>query len=153
MRKFLARYMDKTDYLIHCDMFDTKKFPTDANVIDCGLGESNAMNIAGGLASCGETVYVYGVAGFMIHRLEQLKFSCCMYGARFGKIIIVNAGQYGYEKFGAGHKLEDDYEITEMLGITFHTPQDIDEFEELLDIIKNDYTKGIFYIRLGRDNE
>lgn len=131
-------------------MWNKTKFPTDAKVIDCGLGESNLVNMAGGLASTGNTVFIYGVAGFIIHRLEQLKFSCKHFGSHFGKIIICNAGKYGYEKFGIGHQLDDDYEIMKMLDIPFYDPVDCDEFQTILSQLESRQT-GIWYIRLGRD--
>ena len=150
MRKYIADHLHKDEYLIHADMFNTKRFPTDAKVINVGLGENNLLNIAGGLASQGKTVYVYGVAGFIIHRLEQLKFSAKHFGAKFGKIVIFNAGAIGYKDFGIGHELDDDYEICEMLNIRYFDPYFLKSLEKVLEKI-DQKDKGIFYIRLGRD--
>ena len=151
MRKTLANILSKSDYLLHADMWNNKRFPTKAKVIDCSLGESNLLNIAGGLASQGKTVFIYGVAGFIIHRLEQLKFSCKYFGSYTGKIIICNAGKYGYEKFGIGHSLDDDYQIMKMLDIPFYDPTDLIEFNQILNQIQ-ERKNGIFYIRLGKDD-
>ena len=150
MRLQLSKILEETDYLLHADMWNVEKFPSKANVINCGLGESNLLNIAGGLASQGNTVYIYGVSGFIIHRLEQLKFSCKHFGAYRGKIIICNAGKYGYEKLGIGHKLNDDIQIMQMLEVPYYIPETLKEFKyNLLEISQNDC--GIFYIQLGRD--
>lgn len=150
MRSHLSKFIDKNDYFLHADMWNIKRFPLISNVINTGLGESNLLNIAGGLASQGNTVYIYGVAGFIIHRLEQLKFSCRDFGAINGKIIICNAGKIGYEKLGEGHSIDDDEPICNMLNISFYTPCDIDELEDILIDIELRHN-GIFYIQLGKD--
>jgi transketolase len=150
MRLQLAKILKDTDYLLHADMWNVNNFPSDAKILNIGLGESNLLNIAGGLASEGNTVFIYGVAGFIIHRLEQLKFSCKHFGAKKGKIIICNAGKYGYENLGIGHLLNDDKQIMEMMNIPFYAPSDIEEFNTIINDI-NTINNGIFYIQLGRD--
>ena len=150
MRKLIANYLKETDYLLHADMFNIKNFPTKANIINIGLGESNLLNIAGGLSSLGNTVYIYGVAGFIIHRYEQLKFSCKNYGAKKGKIIICNAGKYGYENLGDGHKLDDDLEIMELLNIEYFQPETLEHTQNILEDL-NKKENGIYYIQLGKD--
>ena len=150
MRLQLAKTLKKTDYLLHADMWNTEKFSSKANIINVGLGESNLLNIAGGLASEGKTVYIYGVAGFIIHRLEQLKFSCKHFGATLGKIIICNAGKFGYENLGIGHLLNDDKQIMDMLEIPFFSPETLDDFILTMDVIDKSGT-GIWYIQLGKD--
>ena len=147
MRKTLAKSLTETDYLLHADMW---KFPTRARTINVGLGESNLLNVAAGLASQGEFVVVYGVSGFVIHRYEQLKFSCRNFGAQAGTIVICNAGAVGYEKFGEGHKLDDDLAIMSTLGIIAMQPQNATEFAMDLQYCKS-ARSGIYYIRLGRD--
>jgi len=151
MRLQLSKQLKETDYLLHADMWNEQNFPSKAKVINCGLGESNLLNVAGGLASEGNTVYIYGVAGFIIHRLEQLKFSCKHFGAKQGKIIICNAGKYGYEKLGIGHLLDDDKQIMEMMEIAFIAPRDMSDFVFILRNIEKFATIGIWYIQLGKD--
>lgn len=151
MRKTIAEFIKEDEYLIHCDMFDTEKFPTKALTIDCLLGESNAINVASGLASTGSTVYLYGVAGFIIHRYEQLKFSARNFGSKKGKIIIFNAGRIGYGGLGDGHKLDDDLEIMDILNISKYCPNDRLELIDILNSIETQYNEGIFYIQLGSD--
>jgi len=142
----------KNCFFLHADMWNLTRFPLDetVKVINCGLGESNLLNIAGGIASQGKTVYIYGVCGFIIHRLEQLKFSCLNFGAKKGKIIICNAGKYGYENLGIGHVLDDDKQIMDMYHIPFYEPEDVVEFRHILESLDKEET-GIYYIRLGRD--
>ena len=150
MRLQLSKILTSSDYLLHCDMWNVGKFPSSAKVIDCGLGESNLLNIAGGLASQGESVFVYGVCGFIIHRYEQLKFSCRDFGSKSGRIVICNAGKYGYGGLGNGHILDDDIQIMDTLGIRWFIPSDVNEF---IGIINNLPQIGIFYIQLGKDHE
>jgi len=130
-------------------MFNVEKFPTLAKVIDCEMGESNLLNIAGGLASTGKTVFIYGVCGFIIHRYEQLKFSCKYFGS---KIIICNAGKIGYKNLGIGHILDDDKELMSILNIPFYDPETKEELINIINFIR-EQDKGIWYIRLGRDYE
>jgi transketolase len=136
------------DYLLHADMW---RFDTKAKVVNCGLGESNLLNVAGGLASTGATVYIYGVCGFIIHRYEQLKFSCRDFGGDLGKIVICNAGKYGYSQFGTGHTLDDDIAIMDALYIDCYKPKDRIDIQYMLGSIE-DRDNGVYYIQLGRDN-
>jgi len=152
MRSHLSKLIKSNNYFLHADMWNIKRFPLNSkvNVINVGLGESNLLNIAGGIASQGNTVFVYGVAGFIMHRLEQLKFSCRDFGADAGKIIICNAGKIGYAKLGAGHTINDDKPICDMLNIPFYSPENIEEFKKTLMDIELEI-RGIFYIQLGKD--
>ena len=150
MRKTLASYLNESDYLVHADMFNTARFPTEARVIDVGLGESNLLNIASGIASQGETVYVYGVAGFVIHHLQQLKLNVKHFGSLYGKIVICNAGKVGYESMGIGHRLDDDEGIMSLYDIPFFAPDSVLGFGISLDAIRAEDV-GVFYIQLGRD--
>ena len=67
MRATLDQFLaDNPDVIfLHCDMWG---FPLAPNVINCGIGEPNMVNIAAGLASQGKKVIVYGVAGFVIYK-------------------------------------------------------------------------------------
>lgn len=147
MRKTLARYMNSEDYLLHADMW---RFNTNAKVINVGLGEANLLNIASGLAYTGKNVYIYGVCGFIIHRYEQLKFSCRDFGGNYGKIIICNAGRYGYSQFGTGHTLDDDLDLMRLLGISYCVPESIGQFTFYLRYL-HESSDGLHYIQLGRD--
>ena len=150
MRRYIAEHLTENDYLLHADMFNIYTFATDAKVLNTGLGEANLLNIAGGLASQGESVYVYGVAGFIMHRIEQLKYSCVPFVDK-GKIIIFNAGKIGYSKLGAGHTIDDNKAICQMLNIDFLTPKNLEELDRLLNHL--DDKNGIYYIELGKDYE
>ena len=91
---------------MHADMWSfplfKNKFPE--RCINVGIQEPNMINVAGGLASQGKKVIVYGVAGFVIHRAyEQIKFSVLNFG---NNVTFVNAGANGcYSAAGKGLSL------------------------------------------------
>ncbi len=158
MRKFLTTFI-KDSIFIHADMWDNNKFPLDTSntIIDVGLSEASAINIAAGLLLDKEpkTIYIYGVAGFMIHRHEQIKFS--LKEAKKvnpeSNVIFLNAGAVGYDKFGESHMLTDDLELMAIHKIQCYQPQTVDDIlNDLLDILLTmDGNGSINYIRLGKD--
>lgn len=150
MRLRISKFIKETDYFLHADMWNLDRFPIKGKVINTGLGESNLLNIAGGLASQGNTVYIYGVAGFVIHRFEQLKFSCKHFGAKAGKIIIINAGKYGYKELGIGHTIDDDLGLMNLIDVKVIDFPNIPLVLSKLEEIEKE-PKGMWYIRLGRD--
>lgn len=150
MRKLVAEHLKEDDYLLHADMFNVNNFKTLAKVLNTGLGEANLLNIAGGLVSQGNNVFIYGVAGFIMHRVEQLKYSCVPF-VEEGKIVIFNAGKIGYSDLGAGHTIDNNKDICKMLGIEFLAPKDLEELDRVLNFL--DDKKGIYYIELGKDYE
>ena len=136
---------------MHADMWSfplfKSKFPE--RCINVGIQEPNMVNIAGGLASQGKKVIVYGVAGFVIHRAyEQIKFSVLNFG---DNVTFVNAGANGcYSVAGKGHILDDDAGIMYALGIELIEPKD--RYSFLQAIITSIRYPGTRYIRLGWDN-
>ena len=153
MRKFLTEYI-KNSIFVHCDMWGDR-FPMDTSVkvLDFDLAEQTAINAVAGMYLNGKIIYVYGVAGFMIHQMEQIKYSILTTIKNYpkkGKIIFINAGKVGYEKFTEPHKLVDDIELMEHYGIPIFDPNTIDELKIALEQI---YIGNIevSYIRLGKD--
>jgi transketolase len=148
---FLSKYNNPDLYFLHADMWGFPRFKAKYphRCLNIGIQETNMINIAGGLASQGKTVLVYGVAGFVYQRAyEQLKFSV----VNFGKsVTLVNAGANGcYSKCGIGHIPDDDYALMSALKINTYEPQTRREFIRCLKhCIKN---KDTNFIRLGWDN-
>jgi transketolase C-terminal domain/subunit len=107
------------------------------------------VNVAGGLASQGKKVIIYGVAGFVYQRgYEQLKFSVVNFGS---SVTLVNAGHNGcYNKCGIGHLPDDDYKLMSALDITCHQPTGRHDFIKCL--ISSIRSKRTNFIRLGWDN-
>jgi transketolase C-terminal domain/subunit len=150
MRLHIANKIKENEYLVHSDMFNVSKFPVKCNVINTGLSELNALNISTGLALNNNTVYLYGVCGFIIHKYEQLRFGIRDIGSKKGKIIIFNAGKIGYESIGPGHILDDDLDIMKILKIPYFIPKDLKDLDKILQKIEKEKT-GVFYIQLGKD--
>jgi transketolase len=149
--KFLSRYNNQNLYFLHADMWSFPLFKTKYphRCLNVGVQETNMINIAGGLASQGKSVIVYGVAGFVYQRgYEQLKFSV----VNFGKsVTLINAGANGcYSKCGIGHIPDDDYALMNALKINMYEPHTHCEFiRTLKECIRNKQTN---FIRLGWDN-
>ena len=132
-------------------MWSFKKFSNrfPERCLNFGIQETNMVNVAGGLASQGKRVIIYGVAGFVYQRgYEQLKFSV----ANFGKnVTLVNAGHNGcYNRCGIGHLPDDDYKLMDALGVICHEPNSrLGFLRTLTGCIRDDRTN---FIRLGWDN-
>ena len=150
MRNTLDKFLEKTPdvYLLHCDMWG---FPLAPNVINCGIGEPNMVNIAAGLASQGKKVVVYGVAGFVIYKsYEQIKMNVKGWAENYGSILFCNAGHNGcYSVCGRGHLVDDDYQLMEALDIPLYDPKDRKTFLEV--VTEGVQSNGVRFIRLGWD--
>ena len=147
---FLSKYNNPDLYFLHADMWGfskfRKRFP--GRCLNFGIQETNMMNVAGGLASQGKKVIIYGVAGFVYQRgYEQLKFSVKNYGK---SVTIINAGHNGcYSKCGIGHLPNDDYDLMRALNINCYEPITRSEFLRV--VINCIRGNGTNFIRLGWD--
>lgn len=111
--QFIASSEDSNSILMTADMGRFPLAKAAGKLIDVGLSESLLVNIASGLSLAGKNVFIYGVAGFVLHRaLEQLKMnfdqrtSC---GGRSMRLHFLNAGAgFLYNQCGLGHYLIDD---------------------------------------------
>lgn len=154
MRKTLHQFLSKLKhpdvYLLHADMWG---FPTAGNVINCGVQETNMVNIAAGLASQGKRVIIYGVAGFVIYKsYAQIKLNIKGWAEHKGSIVFVNAGYNGcYRACGRGHLVYDDWQLMQALDIPLFDPQDRKTFlRNIKDGLK---APGVRFVRSGWDNE
>ena len=150
MRATLDQFLaDNPDVIfLHCDMWG---FPLAPNVINCGIGEPNMVNIAAGLASQGKKVIVYGVAGFVIYKsYEQIKMNVKGWAENYGSILFCNAGHNGcYSVCGRGRLVDDDYQLMEALDIPLYDPEDRKTFLEV--VTEGVQSNGVRFIRLGWD--
>ena len=123
--KFLSKYDNPDLYFLHADMWGFKRFSNrfPERCLNFGIQETNMVNVAGGLASQGKRVLIYGVSGFVYQRgYEQLKFSVVNFGRN---VTLINAGHNGcYNKCGIGHIPDDDYQLMKALNVTCHEPPD-----------------------------
>ena len=150
MRATLDQFLaDNPDVIfLHCDMWG---FPLAPNVVNCGIGEPNMVNIAAGLASQGKKVIVYGVAGFVIYKsYEQIKMNVKGWAENYGSILFCNAGHNGcYSVCGRGHLVDDDYQLMEALDIPLYDPEDRKTFLEV--VTEGVQSNGVRFIRLVWD--
>lgn len=148
--RFLSKYNNPDLYFLHADMWQFPKFMAKfpERCLNIGIQEPNMMNIAGGLASQGKTVFIYGVAGFVYQRgYEQLKFSVRAFGK---SVTLINAGHNGcYNKCGIGHIPNDDADVMKALDINLYEPASRSEFVKTIkQCIRNKETN---FVRLGWD--
>ena len=154
MRNYLAKNLRK-GYWLHAAMWGDR-FPMHKSikVVDFGLAEQALVNAAAGLYLNDENVYIYGVAGFIIHQMEQMKYSLRqmtkVYPNKKGRVIIFNAGKVGYEVFTAPHRLVDDKQLMEHYKIKVFNPNTIEELKNALKEIEDNDIK-LSYVRLGKD--
>jgi len=150
LHKFLNRYPGEI-YFLHADMWKWNE--AKYNIINCGVQETNMVNIAAGLASQGKRVVIYGVAGFVIYKAyEQIKLNIKGWAEHYGSIVFVNAGHNGcYSVCGRGHLVEDDHILMKGLDIPLYDPIDGSSFIKYV----NQGLKhtGVRFIRLGWDSD
>lgn len=130
-----------------------ERFPMNKSVkvFDFDLAEQTAINAVAGMYLNKKTVYIYGVAGFMIHQMEQIKYSLLTTIKNYpgyGKVIFVNAGKIGYDNLTEPHRLVDDINLMEHYNIQIFDPETIGDLEGAL---AKANTLDISYIRLGKD--
>lgn len=148
---FLYKYNNPNLMFLHADMWSFSKFKNrfPERCLNFGIQETNMVNVAGGLASQGKDVIIYGVAGFVYQRgYEQLKFSV----VNFGKsVTFINAGHNGcYNRCGIGHLPDDDFHVMSGLNVNRYEPETRGEF--IKTVIKCIRSKQTNFIRLGWDN-
>ena len=146
LNKFIRRAPDI--YLLHSDLWGF-----DCPSINVGIQEPNMVNIAAGLASQGNRVVVYGIAGFVLYKAyEQIKMNIKGWAEHHGSVVFVNAGRNGcYSICGRGHLVDDDQDLCMALEMDLYTPSNRKDF---LRIVKEGLQrKGTRFIRLGYDGE
>ena len=80
-----------------------KEFPDRA--INVGVAEQNMMSVAGGLASSGKYVYVYGQSAHLMRGWEQIKVSICLANL---PVTILSLGGRSMWRDGPTHYGDED---------------------------------------------
>ena len=153
MRKELNAYLIKNNKLLnnkirflHNDLwsFDSKDLDFVVDLKNC---ENAIWGISYGIYQQGLLPIVYGVSFFEIGRLEQLRK---FFGYKKAKMLIFNAGVYGYDKYGWEHsfKNNDDIEIMKSIDFKIYNSDEL-SLAKIFDIYLN--TNKNLYIRLGKD--
>ena len=118
--------------------------------INCGCREAVMIDVALGLALAGKDVFIYSVAGFLIHKAyDAIKEARSVLINAEGSITIYNAGAgFVYSEAGEGHYILDDIALMDETS-SLHLPSSIEELDEAID---EGVTPGGFtFIRGGFD--
>lgn len=150
MRATFANHLSKSPdsrmviVLADIGRYQFRDFPQE-RVIDVGISEQTAIDIAAGLSLSGMCPVVYGIAPFIVERAyEQIKIAA--YNA--AAITIVTCGaSYDYGTEGATHHCPNDVDILSLIpGMRIYTPGTGNEACRLFDRV---HGKGMNYIRLS----
>lgn len=117
--------------------------------IEGGIAEQNAVGVAGGLASCGKTVFVCAPSAFLSGRsYEQVKIDA-VYNRRNVKLVGISAGvSYGTLGF-SHHAMQDLAMLRTLPGLTVLVPCDEVQTKALVRIMAREI--GPMYLRMGRN--
>lgn len=117
--------------------------------IEGGIAEQNAVGVAGGLASCGKTVFVCAPSAFLSGRsYEQVKIDA-VYNRRNVKLVGISAGvSYGTLGF-SHHAMQDLAMLRTLPGLTVLVPCDEVQTKALVRIMAQE--TGPMYLRMGRN--
>lgn len=153
MRKWFDKYLAQeaeSDPSIRLLIADVGEFPlfTEKHpdkFINAGVSESNVIGVAGGLASEGCRVFVYGVSGFFLYRAyEQFKYSIA-YWCKNVTFVGVGFG-WKYYPIGTGHFTPDDIALMRLMpNMIIHTPYKLSQLQNLITNKKSIFPS---YIRL-----
>ncbi len=127
-----------------------EKYPT--KYIEVGIAEQGAVDLAGGMASCGIVPYVGTYAGFLTMRAcEQIR-TFVAYTNMDVKFIGINGGLIGGEREGTTHQFYEDIGILSSIpNVTIFTPCDPGQTYWA---VKQAYeTPGPVYIRAASGRE
>ena len=125
-----------------------KKYPS--RVVNCGICEQHIMSMAGGLASEGYHVFIYGIISHLIFRgLEQLKIDICVDNYHV-TIIGIGAGlSYGNDG-PTHHAIEDIGVLKSIPNIKIFNPTDLFSIKNSFEISTKQKSPSL--IRLDKEN-
>ncbi len=127
-----------------------KEFP--GRIIEVGIAEQDAVDIAAGLASTGMKPIVVSYAGFLTMRACEMIRTFVAYPGLNVKFIGLNGGMLGGEREGVTHQFYEDIGILRsMPGVKILCPADAQQAylaaKTMLEI------NGPVYLRLGSGRE
>jgi len=127
-----------------------EKYPN--RIIEAGIAEQSAVNIAAGLATTGMKPVVVSYAGFLTMRACEMIRTFIAYPGLNVKFVGLNGGMLGGEREGVTHQFYEDLGILRsMPGVKIITPADAGQAYKaaaaMLEI------EGPVYLRLGSGRE
>jgi transketolase len=116
-------------------------------VLDMGIAEQNAINVAAGLSKGGKKVFVYFMAAWIHRCYEQIRYSCCM--AQIKVNILGNGVGMGYAPAGPAHQPNEDIAVMRALhNMSILTAS---ETRSVKDLVKECLESNVSnYVRLER---
>ncbi|WP_415712919.1 hypothetical protein [Maridesulfovibrio sp.] len=137
---------DDSIRVIVADVGNFRKFSFEypGQFLNVGVAELNSIGVAAGLAEAGKRVFVYSVAGFILHRaFEQIKFELGYWNQ---SVTILGTGVgWRYHQIGRGHHCPEDFALMGLIpNMERHAPMTVATLEKLLRD-ESDYPR---YIRL-----
>lgn len=126
------------------------RFPE--RVIEVGIAEQNAVDVAAGLATTGMKPVVVSYAGFLTMRACEMIRTFIAYPGLNVKFIGLNGGMLGGEREGVTHQFYEDVGILRsMPGVKILTPADAGQtYQAAKAMMEQD---GPVYLRLGSGRE
>lgn len=113
-----------------------------------GIAEANMVGVAGGLASCGKTVFASSFAMFLAGRAFEQVRNTIAYPNLNVKLCATHAG-ISVGEDGASHQSIEDLALMRSIpNMTVLSPCDALETEEMIKAVAE--FKGPCYVRLGR---
>ncbi|MBS1419413.1 MAG: transketolase [Oscillospiraceae bacterium] len=127
-----------------------EEFPD--RVIEVGIAEQDAVDIAAGLATTGMKPIVVSYAGFLTMRACEMIRTFIAYPGLNVKLIGLNGGMLGGEREGVTHQFYEDVGILRsMPGVKILTPADAQQAYEAAKAMMA--LEGPAYLRLGSGRE
>lgn len=132
-------------------VFDKFRASFPENFVNFGIAESTMVSVAAGMASCGNTPFIYTIIPFLIMRAyEQIRNDICMQNMNV-KIVGIGAG-VRYSTLGPTHHAIEDIALMRVLpNMTVISPADpLETKKATKEAMK---INGPVYIRLGTSKE
>ncbi len=127
-----------------------KEFPD--RLIEVGIAEQDAVDVAAGLATTGMRPVVVTYAGFLTMRACEMIRTFVAYPGLDVKFIGLNGGMLGGEREGVTHQFYEDVGILRaMPGVAILTPADAHQAYKAADAMMR--RPGPAYLRLGSGRE
>ncbi|MBO5638806.1 MAG: transketolase [Oscillospiraceae bacterium] len=127
-----------------------EEFPD--RVIEVGIAEQDAVDVAAGLATTGMKPVVVSYAGFLTMRACEMIRTFIAYPGLNVKLIGLNGGMLGGEREGVTHQFYEDVGIVRsMPGVKILTPADAEQAYLAAKAMME--VDGPVYLRLGSGRE
>ena len=126
------------------------KYPD--RTVECGIGEQGAVDVAAGLAACGQRPFIGTYAGFLTLRAAEQMRTFVGYPNLNVKFCGVNTGVFGGEREGVTHQFYEDLAVVSALpNYTIFSPADPEQ--TYMATLAAYEIEGPVYIRAGSGRE